>query len=205
MTPQTDHVSIETMQRLCEGLLPELEQCEVEDHLAECEDCRGVFQRMDALLYRGFSAEAHAVAIRREVRAPDPLIDALRLAASQAVQETAAVLRRWLGTAAAVWGSGPVPAFGTFAAVPVAGPDEEEPVRVVLEPGATRGRVRIAESRRAVLVEVSGGGKPGIALLFHPESDSAPMLARFETANGAHVARFSRVARGEYLLALSPF
>lgn len=205
MTPQADHVSLEIIQRLCEGLLPELEQCAVEDHLAECEDCRGVFQRMDALLYRGFSAEAHAAAIRREAKAADPLIDALRLAASQAVQDTAAVLRRWLDSAAAVWGSGPVPAFGTFGPVPVAGPEDEEPIHIVLEPGTTRGRVRIAESRRAIQVQVSGGDKPGIVLLFHSESDSPPMLAPFETENGVHVARFSRVVRGDYLLALSPF
>jgi hypothetical protein len=203
MTPEADHVSLETMQRLCEGLLPDIEQCFAEDHLAECDDCRGVFRRMDALLYRGFSAEAHAAAIRREAYASDPLVVALRRAASQLGRDVAAVFQGWLDSASAVWGPGPVPLFGIRGAVPVSGADE--PIRVVLDPGAARGKVRIAESRRAVRVEVTGGAKPRTALLFDPESDSPPAIADFDTADGIHTAYFDSVPRGEYFLALSPF
>jgi hypothetical protein len=204
MTPEADHLSLEIMQRLCEGLLPDIEQCFAEDHLAECDDCRAVFRRMDALLYRGFSAEAHAAAIRREAYASDPLVIALRRAAAQVGRDVAAVFQRWLDTASAVWGPGPVPLFG-MGAVPVSGADEAEPIRVVLEPGTARGRIRIAEPRCDVWIEVPGGAKPRAVLIFDPESDSPPVVADFETANGAHVAHFDGVPRGDYFLALSPF
>jgi hypothetical protein len=205
MTPEADHLSLEVMQRLCEGLLPEIEQCFAEDHLAECDHCRGVFRRMDALLYRGFSAEGHAAAIRREAYASDPLVVALRRAAAQVGRDVAVVFQRWLDTASAVWGPGPAPLFGIRGAVPVSGADEAEPIRVVLEPGTARGRIRIAERRRAVRVEVPGGAKPQAVLLFDPESNFLPVVAGFETADGAHIAHFDGVPRGEYFLALSPF
>lgn len=205
MTPEDDHLSLEIMQRLCEGLLPEIDQCFVEDHLAECDDCRGVFRRMDTLLYRGFSAEAHAAAIRQEAYASDPLVVALRRAASQFARDAAAVLQRWLDSGSAGWGPNPVPLFGAHGAVAVSGGEEAEPLRVVLEAGVTRGRVRVAESHRAVQVEVSGGERPHAALLFDPESDSLPAFKAFETGNGVHIAYFDRILRGEYFLALSPF
>jgi hypothetical protein len=210
MTPEADHLSIEVMQRLCEGLLPEIEQCFAEDHLAECDHCRGVFRRMDALLYRGFSAEAHAAAIRREAYASDPLVAALRRAATRLApdkvgRDVVAVFQRWLDSASAVWGPGPVPLFGIRGAVAVSGADQAEPIRVVLEPGTARGRVRIAESSRPVRIEVPGGAKPQAVLLFDPESNFLPVVAGFETADGTHIAHFDGVPRGEYFLALSPF
>jgi len=205
MTPESDHISLATMQHLCEGALPEIERCFVEDHLAECGACLGVFRRMDALLYRGFSAEAHTAAILREAAATDPLAVALRRAASQAGRDLGAAIQRWLDTASALWGPEDVPLFGVRSAVPVAGQEEAEPIQVVLEPGAARCGVRVAESSRAVHVEVSGGSKPAAAVLFDPESDAAPLVAPFATAEGVHTARFDRVARGRYLLAVSPF
>jgi hypothetical protein len=205
MTPESDHISLETMQGLCEGLLPEVEQCFVEDHLDECDDCRGVFRRMDALLYRGFSAEAHAEAIRREAWDTDPLVAALRRAASAVGREAGVTLQRWLGTASALWGSEDVPLFGTLGAVPVAGWDESEPVHVAMEAGHERCKVHLAELRRDIEVAVSGGSKPASALLFDPESDAPPVVALFETANGVHTARFVDIPYGQYLLAVSPF
>lgn len=205
MTPEGGHLSLEIIQRLCEGVLPDIEQCFVEDHLAECDDCRSVFQRMDALLYRGFSAEAHAAAIRREAYASDPLVVALRRGASQLGQDAGTIFQRWLDTASALWGFREVPVFGTFGAVPVSGSTELEPVRVPIEPGAARCRVRVAQSRRDIQVEVPRGPRPQAAVLFDPESEALPVIAAFETANGIHIARFRRVPRGEYFLAVSPF
>ena len=204
MTPESDHVSLEIMQRLCEGLLPDIEQCFVEDHLAECEECRGTFRRMDALLYRGFSAEAHAAAIRREAFASDALVIALRRAAALG-HDVAGVFQRWLDSASAMWGEGRVPWFGGLGAVPVSGVSETEAIRVILAPGAARGRVRIVESGRSVRVEVSGATRPQAALLFDPESDFSPIVAEFQTAGGIHSAHFDDVPRGEYFVAVSPF
>ncbi len=204
MTPNADHLSLEIMQRLCDGLLPDLEQCFAEDHLAECDECRGVFRRMDALLYRGFSAEAHAAAIRRETFASDALVIALRRAAVLG-RDVAVVFQTWLDSASAMWGEGRVPWFGGLGAVPVSGTSEAEAIRVLLESGATRGKVRIVESSRSVQVEVSGGSRPGAVLLFDPESDFAPVAATFQTAEGVHIAHFDDVPRGEYFIAVSPF
>ncbi len=92
MSPQAGHLSVDTIARLCEGLLPEMEQCFAEDHLAECDACRGIFERMDALLYRGFSAESHAAAIRREAYAADPLVKALRETAERVSREAGALI-----------------------------------------------------------------------------------------------------------------
>jgi hypothetical protein len=205
MTSEADHLSLEMMQRLCEGVLPDVEQCFAEDHLLECDECRGVFQRMDALLYRGFSAEAHAAAIRREAFDSDPLMVALRRGA-ELERNMAGVLQRWLDSAPVPWGEGRVPWFGGLGAVPVSGASETEAIRVTLEAGAERGRVRIVESSRAVQVEVSGGAKPQAALLFDPESDSPPVVAEFQTAaNGIHTAHFDDIPSGEYFIAVSPF
>jgi hypothetical protein len=204
MTPESDHLSLEIMQRLCEGLLPDIEQCFAEDHLAECEECLGTFRRMDALLYRGFSAEAHAAAIRREAFASDVLVIALRRAAALG-RDVAGVIQSWLDSTSAIWGEGRVPWFGGLGAVPVSGASETEAIRVILTPGAARGRVRIVESSRSVQVEVSGGTRPQAALLFDPESDSPPAVAEFQTANGIHSAHFGDVPRGEYFVAVSPF
>lgn len=205
MTHEGDHLSIEIIQRLCEGALPDIEQCFVEDHLAECDDCRGVFRRMDVLFYRGFSAEAHAAAIRRKAYETDPLIVALRRGASQLGRDVNAIFQRWLDTTSAFWGYGDVPLFGTFSAVPVSGSTESEPVRVTIEPGIAKCRVRVAQSRRVIQVEVPGGPKPQAALLFDPDSETAPIVAAFETTNSVHIAHFDGVPRGEYFLAVSPF
>jgi hypothetical protein len=196
---------MDTMQRLAEGLLPELEQCFAEDHLAECEDCRGAFERVDALLYRGFSAEAHAAAIRREAFASDPLVAALRDAASRVARDVSETLERWLADASAVWAASTPVSFGAFGAVPVSGEDEESPLLIALGAGQLRAIVRIAQPRRTVDVEISGGRKPQLAILFDPESDSDPVLARFESSGESHHARFEAVPRGQYFLALSPF
>ena len=160
---------------------------------------------MDALLYRGFSAEAHAAAVRSEALASDPLAVALRRAASQLGRDIGAIAERWIDTAAAFWGPARVPLFGTIGAIPVSGGPEPGPIRVSMEQGSSRCRVRVAQPRSSVQVELPGGAKPAAALLFDPESEIPPAIAVFETANGVHVARFDRVSRGEYFVAISPF
>lgn len=205
MMPAEGHLSLDTIARLCEGLLPEMEQCFAEDHLAECEACRGVFERMDALLYRGFSAEAHAAAIRREAYASDPLVAALRETATALAREAGQAIQRWLGSASAMWGSASVPVFGTLGAVPVSGEEETASLRVALDPGTTRATIRVAESVRQVEVEVGGGETPALAILFAPDSEQPPSVAAFVIASGVRTARFAHVARGEYYLAVSPF
>lgn len=205
MSPHNDHLSFDTIARLWEGSLPEMEQCFAEDHLDECDDCRGVFERMDALLYRGFSAESHAAAIRRAAYASDPLVAALREAAGRMARDASAAVQRWLASAAAIWGSGSSPVYGSLGAVPVLGEEGAVPLRVVLEPGGTRAIVRIGELLREVEVEVTGGSLPELAILFAADVDFVPRVASFETVGGERSARFRRVPRGEYSLAVSPF
>ena len=202
MSLPAGHLSVDTIARLSEGLLPEMEQCFAEDHLAECDACRGTFERMDALLYRGFSAESHAAAIRRETYAADPLVKALREAAARLSREAGTVVLRWLSGAAAMWDAGTVPVFGSLGAVPVSGEEEPLPLRLVLEPGTSRATVRIAEAFREVEVQVSGDAQ--IAILFAPEADFAPVVAAFEVSGSVRLARFTRVPHGQYSLAISP-
>lgn len=204
MSPQAGHLSLDTIARLCEGLLPEMEQCFAEDHLAECEACRGTLERMDALLYRGFSAESHAAAIRREAYAADPLVVALRETVGRLSREAGVAVQRWLSSAAAMWDAGTAPVFGSLGAVPVSGEDEPLPLRVALERGTTRATIRIAEAFRQIEVEVSGEAQPMLAVLFASESDFAPAVAAFEVAGGVRLARFAKVPHGEYSLAISP-
>ncbi len=204
MSPQAGHLSFDTIARLCEGLLPEMDQCFAEDHLAECEACRGIFERMDALMYRGFSAESHAAAIRSEAYAADPLVKALRETAGRLSREAGAVVQRWLAGAAAMWDARTVPVFGSLGAVPVSGEDEPLPLRVALGRGTTRATVRIAEAFREVEVEVSGEAQPEVAILFASESDFSPTVAAFEIAGSVRIARFPGVPHGEYSLAISP-
>src|SRR5580700_1120122 len=98
MTPSGNHPPMDKLRRYCEGSLPDFQQSALEDHLADCAECVSTVNRMDALLFTGFSASNHAAAMATEARLADPLVAALRRSL-EISQQFASTLQNWLDSA----------------------------------------------------------------------------------------------------------
>jgi hypothetical protein len=193
---------MEQIHRFCEGILPDFEQVALEDHLAACDECMGVMSRMDGLLYSGFTAETHAAALEAEERAADPLVSAIRQAAS-VYRDFAAVFRDWLGDATALWGNLQVRQLGEAGLVPVSGSATAQPVRIRLLREESRALIDVRESGQTL--EIRSDAPPGaVALLFRSGEEASVRAAAFEPAGEMRVARFEQLAAGSYRLAIGP-
>ena len=202
MTLHEPHPKLETIRRYCDGSLPDFEQVSLESHLAECEECMGMMNRMDSLLESGFSAAAHAAALEAEAKAADPLARAIRQAAG-AYREFAAELHRWLAGAAALWGDVPVRNLGQVGLVPVSGSAASRPIRVTLLAGESRASIDVRESGR--ILEVASDAPIGtLALLFSTGEEPSIYVAVLQAEGAARVARFDRIQPGLYCLAIAP-
>jgi len=196
-----EHPGLEKLQQYCAGELPDFEEMALEDHFGECDECLAAVRRMDALLFGGFTAGAHAAALEGEARLADPLAAALRLAL-RTHQQFAAALQSWLGSAAAVWGGGAIRQWGEGALLPASGSDTAA-LRVRLDPGEYRGEIDIREARQTVEIE-QGGAEGQLAMLFQSGEETSARVSSFERVAGVAVARFEDIPEGHYYLAISP-
>ena len=207
MSTRESHPSMSTLYSYCDGTVPDFEETAIEEHLAGCEECLGVLQRMDSLLFSGFTVEAHAAALQAESRAADPLVKAIR-GAARLYREYAAGLHAWLGDPAALWGSGSVRPFGEFGLAPVSGGINTMSVLVALQPGESRAAVDVRESGQTV--EVQADVPVGtIVLLFRidmsmPDEETPVRLATFEPEGQVRIAHFYDTPAGSYHVAIAP-
>jgi anti-sigma factor RsiW len=197
------HPSLEKLKQYFEGELPDFQESLLEDHLTECEWCAATVERMDTLLYSGFTARAHAAANAAARIAADPLATALRRAIAGASQ-LAAPLRDWLNGPAAILGAGPLPAFG-FGATPMSGASNQA-LPVVLGPEQNRAQIKVADLKQDIEVRIAGP-VPEIALLFETSQDREDALvsvAAIEKENEFSRCSFPDVLQGEYYIAIGP-
>lgn len=200
MTPGT-HPSLRSLQGYLDESLPDFELADLEDHFAECEECMATVRRMDALLFSGFTAEAHAAAEAAEAFQADPLANALR-AAQQTYAEYATALRDWLGSAAAFWEATPPLVFGEQGAVAVR--SQLDPVlRASLSGDATRAIIHVLRESVTVEVRVSGTAD-SLVVLFENDGRGAVRVAPLRPGPENSIAVFENVPFGDYYLALAP-
>ncbi len=204
MTSYVEHPSLDKINRFCEGTLPDFEQVPLEEHLVSCEACLGVMNRLEAMLYTGFTAEAHAASLQAEARGADPLVTAIREAMS-VYRDFAAALRGWFDDAAAIWGEAMPRRFGQAAFVPVSGTTVGGPIRVVLGPGEVHALVDLRESGESIEVE-SDAAPESLVLLFSISEEAFVRVAvlRSEGDAAARIARFEDIPAGSYRLAIGP-
>jgi hypothetical protein len=196
------HPSIEKMCQLSEGILPDFEQVALEAHLGECDECLGLWRRMDGLLDSGFTANAHAAVLEAEARAADPLVNAIR-AASGLYRDLAAVLREWLDAGAALWGDAPVRRLGQIGLLPVSGREVAQPIRVQLLHGESRAEITLRESGQTLEIE-SDAPAGAVALLFLTGEKESVHAATLQSVGETRLARFERIPAGNYRLAIGP-
>ena len=196
------HPSMDRLRRYCEGEMPDFEESALEDHLADCEECLSAVRRMEALLFTGLTAEAHADALAAEALEADALADALRRAL-RAYGQYSQGIRAWLAGAGALWGDASVRLLGEAGLAPARGSAGTPLLRILLAPGELRAEVSVREAVQTVEVSVAGT-EPGLAVLFQPGEGGFVMVARIEAAGDAGLARFADVPEGRYLLAVSP-
>lgn len=204
MTLYVEHPSLDKINRFCEGTLPDFEQVVLEEHLVSCEACLGIMNRMEAMLYPEFTAEAHAASLQAEARAADPLMTAIR-GAINVYRDFAAVLRGWLDDTAALWGEAVPRRFGQGAFVPVSGTAGGGPVRVVLRSGEVHALVDIQESGESIEVESDAPAESPV-LLFSVGEEAFVRMALLHSGSGgsARIARFDAIPAGSYGLAIGP-
>jgi hypothetical protein len=195
------HPSLQSIQGYLEESLPDCDQADLEDHFAECEQCMATVRRMDALLFSGFTARAHAAALAAEALQADPLAQVLR-AAQQTYGEYAATLRAWLESAAALWDASQPLVFGEPGAVPVRS-QRDARVRASLPPDETRAIVHVL--RESVTVEVSvAAARNSLVVLFAKDGGGVVRVAQLRPGPEGSVVVFENIPLGEYYLALAP-
>lgn len=206
MTTSDDHLSLEKLQQYCEGTLPDFQECALEDHLAECEECAAAIDRMEMQLFSGFRAAAHAAAVEHEASFTDPLARAIR-AAIEAGSGGVSILEEWVESASALWARHTAPKFGDFAMVPIHAVSTSESLNIDLSAEDRRAEVTVRESLRTINVCFAGFG-PSLALLFTvPDDGTEPehvLVEPFRREGNASVATFPDVPEGHYYLAVSP-
>ena len=197
---QEQHPSLQKIQQLCEGILPDFEQVSLEDHLAGCEECLSVMSRMDGLLYSGFTAEAHAAALEVEASAADPLAKAIRQAATL-YRDLASTLRDWLRDSSSIWGGISVRHLGETGLLPVSGSATAHPIRVTLLPGESRAVIDLREADQILEIECEAH-LVGVALLFVTGEETSVHASALQPATDKTVARFEQLPAGSYQLAI---
>src|SRR5687767_1224077 len=157
MTPSDNHLSLEKLQRYCERTLPDFQECAIEDHLAECEECASAIERMEAQIFLGFTAAAHAAAVEHEASLADPLARAIR-GAIEAGSGAVSIMEEWLESAAALWGQHIAPKFGEYAMVPIHAVSASESLDIELSAADRRAELMVRESVQNVNVRLTGLG-----------------------------------------------
>src|SRR5688572_6956266 len=145
MTPSDNHLSLEKVRQYCEGTLPDFQECAIEDHLAQCEECASAIERMEAQLFSGFTAVAHAAAVEHEASLTDPLARAIR-ATIEAGSGPVSIIEEWLDSAAALWGRHIAPKFGEYAMVPIHAVNASESLDIELSAADRRAELMVRES-----------------------------------------------------------
>lgn len=196
------HPSLDKLRRYHEEDLPDFQACAVEDHLAECDECAATLQRMNALLFTGFTAKAHAAAIARELWSEDPLVAALHRARDLYTQFTSPI-ERWLDGASALWGGLSVARWGEAGLQLTSGADESAPLKVLLAGDESRAEIDMPPFTRTLTVEIAAGTSP-VALLFQTGAETPVRVAPFQLQEGISTATFDGVPTGHYYLAIAP-
>jgi hypothetical protein len=200
------HPSLEKLQRYNEGTLPDFQECALEDHLAECEECASAIERIEALVFSGFTAAAHDAAVEHEVLLADPLARAIRRAIDEG-SGAVSILEEWLEGAAALWGQHIAPKFGEFAMVPIHALSASDSLDIELSAADRRAELIVRESVQTVKVYLPGFG-PSLVLLFAVPDEgnelSPVLVAQLLRVGDASRATFPAVPEGHYYLAISP-
>ena len=202
MTGTESHPSLEHLESYLDVSLSELEQAVLEDHLAGCRECTETLQRMDALLFSGFSAKSHSASIAAEEMAADPLARALRAARERYV-EYSQILGRWLATADALWTAAPASPWGEQGVVPVRS-QQDIPLEVKLSAGETRATIRVHRKTMSVVVMTSRERAGNLVLLFQKATGEILSLKPLEPGEQECRTEFTGVPSGEYYLAVAP-
>jgi hypothetical protein len=201
MTPSESHPSLERLRQYCEGVLAEFEEMALEDHFAACDECQAAVRRMNALLFTGFSASAHAAAAEAEERREDILVSALQHA-RRVYRDVAGALDEWLHSSAALWGVTAVSRWGDEGLLPAHAAAVASPLRITLG-GESRAELEIREEFQAIEVSVPGTVR-ALAVLFRPATDPFVRVAAFLPSGDVSLAVFEDVPEGHYFLAISP-
>jgi Putative zinc-finger len=199
MTRIEFHPSLQTMERYLDDALPDFELAALEDHFAECGECMATLQRMESLLFSGFTAKAHATAVAAERLQSDPLARALRKA-RELFAGYGEALDAWLGSKEALWAAKPASEWGGIVPVHTW---QDAPLEISLSEGETRAEVFVHKDGITMIVTVPGE-RSEIAVLFEKDNGKTVWAESFQPGSGKSTAAFPNVPRGEYRLAIAP-